>query len=78
VGSEYQVILDRKSDGKDYMLIKAERANNASPKDDEKLKKLIEREVKQQVLVSGDVEIVGYATLPRSERKTKRVFDNRG
>ncbi len=78
VGSEYQVILDRKSDGKDYMLIKAERANDTSPKDDEKVKKLIEREVKKQILVSGDVEIVGYATLPRSERKTKRVFDNRG
>jgi phenylacetate-CoA ligase len=77
VGSEFQVILDRKADGKDYMTIKVERANDASQKDDEKVKKVIEREIKKQILVSGDIEIVDYAGLPRSERKTKRVFDNR-
>jgi phenylacetate-CoA ligase len=78
VGSEFQVILDRKADGKDYMTIKVERANDASKKDDEKVKKVIGQEIKKQILVSGDIEIVDYAGLPRSERKTKRVFDNRG
>jgi phenylacetate-CoA ligase len=28
-------------------------------------------------MVSCDVEVVEYGALPRSERKTKRVFDNR-
>jgi phenylacetate-coenzyme A ligase PaaK-like adenylate-forming protein len=27
--------------------------------------------------VSADVQIVDYGNLPRSERKSKRVFDNR-
>jgi phenylacetate-CoA ligase len=38
----------------------------------------IEEEIKKQILVSGKVEICNYGTLPRSERKSKRVFDNRG
>ena len=37
----------------------------------------IEEEIKKQILVSGKVEICAYGTLPRSERKSKRVFDNR-
>jgi phenylacetate-coenzyme A ligase PaaK-like adenylate-forming protein len=28
------------------------------------------------VIVTADVEVVDYGSLPRSERKTKRVFDN--
>jgi phenylacetate-CoA ligase len=77
VGSEYQVILDRKADGKDYMLVRVERAVEGKGKDDEKVQKEVEREVKKQILVSCDVEICSYGELPRSERKTKRVFDNR-
>ena len=38
---------------------------------------VIEEAIKKQILVSGKVEIVDYASLPRSERKSKRVFDNR-
>ena len=33
--------------------------------------------VKKKILVTPEVELVDYGTLPRSERKTKRVFDNR-
>jgi phenylacetate-CoA ligase len=76
-GSEYQIILDRKEDGKDYMSVKVERAKAEDPLKDEKLKKKIEVEIKKQILVSGAVEIVDYGDLPRSERKSKRVFDNR-
>lgn len=78
VGSEYQVILDRKADGKDCMTVKVERASGASPKNDEKMKRVVGHEVKKQIMVSGDIEIIEYAGLPRSERKTQRVFDNRG
>ena len=77
LGSEYQILLDRKPDGKDYMLLKMERGVGASGNDDKHLRKAIEHDIKKQVMVSCDVEIVDYGALPRSERKTKRVFDNR-
>jgi phenylacetate-CoA ligase len=77
VGSEYQIHLDRIEDGKDYMTIKVERAEGGNPGEDPTLASAIEEEIKKQILVSGKVEIVHYGTLPRSERKSKRVFDHR-
>jgi phenylacetate-CoA ligase len=78
VGSEYQIHLDRKEDGKDYMTIKVERTEGGNLGEDPTLASTIEEEIKKQILVSGKVEIVNYGALPRSERKSKRVFDNRG
>ena len=78
IGSEYQIILDRKADGKDYMTIKVERGQGIESSQDEELSKKIGAEIKKQILVSGSIEIVDYGSLPRSERKSKRVFDNRG
>ena len=77
VGSEYQIHLNRKEDGKDYMTIKVERTEGGNPADDPALASTIEEEIKKQVLVSGKVEILTYGALPRSERKSRRVFDNR-
>ncbi|MCX8109891.1 MAG: phenylacetate--CoA ligase [Syntrophorhabdaceae bacterium] len=80
VGSEYQIILYRKEkSGKDHMTIKVERAQGLTPSHDldKHIRKTIEHEVKKQILVSCDVEVEDYGSLPRSERKTKRVFDNR-
>jgi len=77
IGSEYQIILDRKADGKDYMAVKVERNQGIDSSQDEELSKKIGGEIKKQILVSGNIEIVDYGSLPRSERKTKRVFDNR-
>ena len=76
-GSEYQIILERKKDGKDYMSLRVERAQGEEPLKDQELKRKIETEIKKQILVSGEVTIVDYGNLPRSERKSKRVFDNR-
>ncbi len=78
VGSEYQIYLDRKEDGKDYMTIKVERTEGGNPAEDPTLGNTIEEMIKKQILVSGKIAIVDYGTLPRSERKSKRVFDNRG
>lgn len=80
IGSEYQIILERKESGKDHMTLKVERAKGleAEKERDKHIRKSIEHSVKKQLLVSCDVEVVGYGDLPRSERKTKRVFDNRG
>jgi phenylacetate-CoA ligase len=77
IGSEYQIILDRKEDGKDYMTIKVERDQGVDREKDPELSRKVGEEVKKQILVSASVEIVDYGTLPRSERKSKRVFDNR-
>lgn len=77
VGSEYQVILDRREDGKDYMTIRVERAEGGEKECDANLAKTIEEQIKKQVLVSSKVEIVNHGELPRTDRKTKRVFDNR-
>jgi phenylacetate-CoA ligase len=77
IGSEYQIILDRKEDGKDYMTIKVERHQAGDRAMDQQTSRKIGEEIKKQVLVSAAVEVVDYGALPRSERKSKRVFDNR-
>ncbi|MBN1106611.1 MAG: phenylacetate--CoA ligase [Deltaproteobacteria bacterium] len=77
IGSEYQIILDRKSDGKDYMALKVERGQGVDKGRDARIGQRIGEEIKKQILVSANVEILDYGTLPRSERKSKRVFDNR-
>lgn len=77
IGSEYQIHLTREPDGKDYMTIKVER-NPANPEAlDPRLPGRIEDEIRKQLLVSCRVEVVDEGTLPRSERKSKRVFDHR-
>jgi phenylacetate-CoA ligase len=77
IGSEYQIILDRKEDGKDYMTIKVERDQGIDREKDPELSQKVSAEVKKQILVSAGVQILEYGALPRSERKSKRVFDNR-
>jgi len=77
IGSEYQIIMDRKEDGRDYMRIKVEAAHGADAHQFEALEKQISREVKKQIMVSVGVEMVVYGILPRSEKKSQRVFDNR-
>ncbi len=77
IGSEYQVLFDHGEDGRDYMLVRVERAKNGEALPDEQVRKQIVSGVKHTLLVSCSVELLDYGTLPRSERKTKRVFDNR-
>ena len=77
IGSEYQIVLGRKDDGKDYMTLKVERAQGVDPGQDSELSVKIKGEIKKQIMVSADIELFEYGSLPRSERKSKRVFDNR-
>ena len=77
VGSEYQVILERGPDGKDYMTIRVERAEGAGKDGDKAIAAHLEHLIRHQILVSGKVEIVDFQSLPRTDRKSKRVFDNR-
>ncbi|MGD8389232.1 MAG: phenylacetate--CoA ligase [Desulfobacteraceae bacterium] len=77
IGSEYQIHLERKEDGRDYMTLRVERDQGVDSSRNEELVGLIGKEIKKQILVSATVELVDYGALPRSERKSKRVFDNR-
>lgn len=77
IGSEYQIHLQRKEDGRDYMRLKVERAAGTERSRDKELSGAIGEEIKKQIMVSANIELVDYGSLPRSERKSKRVFDNR-
>jgi len=74
---EYQVHLDRKEDGKDYMIIRLECGEEYDQSRKSKLAKKVTDEIKNKIMVSAEVEVVDYGTLPRSERKSRRFFDNR-
>ena len=77
IGSEYQILLVRGDDGRDYMTIKVEREMGAGPESDKTVATAIATGIKREILVSAKVELVDYGSLPRTERKSKRVFDQR-
>lgn len=77
IGSEFQIILTRGEDGRDSMTVRVERDIDGDRGKDNELKTQISGEIKKQIMVSSEVEIVDYGELPRSERKSRRVFDNR-
>lgn len=74
---EYQVHLDRRDDGKDYMTIHLECCDGFDPAKKPELARQVADQVKKQIMVSCEVHVVDYCSLPRSERKSKRFFDNR-
>ena len=76
VGSNYQIILD----GLDDMTIKVELAKSAFDGQMEHLVHLqndIVNRLRAEILTKPKVELVPPGTLPISEGKAKRVFDNR-
>ncbi len=77
VGSEYQLHLERKEDGKDYMTIKAEARQFTDMTNADHIKDKIKKTVHSKIMVSCAVEICAYGELPRFEGKTKRIFDKR-
>ncbi|MCP4719030.1 MAG: phenylacetate--CoA ligase, partial [Desulfobacteraceae bacterium] len=77
VGSEYQLHLERKDDGKDYMTIKTEAAQGLNPKLTKEVKNKIKKLVHSKVMVSCDADIYTYGQLPRYPGKAQRIFDNR-
>lgn len=76
-GSEHQVYFERREDGKDYMALKVERSGHIGESADIPLSRAIGAEIKRNLMVSCSVEILPHGTLPRSEKKTRRIFDNR-
>lgn len=77
VGSEYQLHLARKDDGKEYMTIKVEAANGLSQTDRAALSEKIREAVKSKIMVSCDVDVCAYGELPRFPGKAQRIFDTR-
>lgn len=77
IGSEYQVHLAHRDDGRDTMTLKVERAQGASPQGDAELLEQVGQEIRRRIMVRAAVEIVDYGSLPRTERKSRRVFDHR-
>ena len=74
---EYQVHLDRKEDGKDYMIIRLECGEGYDQSRKPELAQKVAAEIKNKIMVSAEVEVMDYGSLPRSERKSKRFYDNR-
>ncbi len=64
VGSEYQVHLHHREDGRDMMIIRVERARGRSPEGDEELRERIATEIRRQILVRANVDVVDYGSLP--------------
>ncbi|HDZ89740.1 MAG: phenylacetate--CoA ligase [Deltaproteobacteria bacterium] len=77
IGSEYQIVLERGEDGRDYMMLRVEQEQGIDRESARALSSTIAGEIKKQIMVSARVELVEYGSLPRSERKSRRVFDNR-
>jgi phenylacetate-CoA ligase len=76
-GCEYQVHLTRKDDGKDYMTIRLECCDGLDSSQKPELAVKVQAEIKKKIMVSCEVDIMDYCSLPRSERKSKRFFDHR-
>jgi len=77
IGSEYQIILDRREDGRDYMTVRVESAEGVESASFDAIAQNVSDEIKKKIMVSSQVEVVDSGSLPRSERKSKRLFDNR-
>ncbi len=75
VGTEYQVVL-RRERGRDSMILRVERCADTSLTNEE-IESAVRDLMKSRIGVTPVVEIVPYQELPRSERKTKRIFDER-
>jgi phenylacetate-CoA ligase len=59
------------------MVVYVEREPGQGSERDRVLKSDLEHKIKNQIMVSADVAVVDYGSLPRSERKSQRVFDKR-
>ena len=77
IGSEYQIHLKQRESGRDRMVVKVERGMNTGRENDTALAEQVGVEIRKKILVRWEVEIVDYGSLPRTERKSKRVFDHR-
>jgi phenylacetate-CoA ligase len=77
IGSEYQIHLRTEETGREKMRLCVERGMHARNEGDVGLASLIESQIRHKILVRCQVEVLDYGSLPRTERKSQRVFDQR-
>ena len=78
LGSDYQIHLTREANtGRDNLRLLVERAEGVAAARSAELIHEATHQIKKQLLVSAELELVDYGSLPRSERKSQRVFDTR-
>ena len=77
LGSEYQIHLTRGEGGRDNLRLVVERAEGVGAARAPEMAHEAVHQIKRQLMVSVDLDIVDYGSLPRSERKSQRVFDSR-
>jgi phenylacetate-coenzyme A ligase PaaK-like adenylate-forming protein/ABC-type branched-subunit amino acid transport system ATPase component len=78
LGSEYQIHLTREENtGRDNLRLVIERAQGVAESRSPELIHEAGHQIKKQLLVSVDINLVNYGDLPRSEKKSQRLFDNR-
>lgn len=77
IGSEFQIHLRARENGRDMMLIRVERAEGAAADEDAALAERVATDVRRKILVRSQVEIVDPGALGRTPRKSQRVFDHR-
>jgi phenylacetate-CoA ligase len=74
VSSEYQIIIDHLS-GKDILTLFFE--TPLSESEYQHIEKTVEAQFKAVIGITAKIKAVGIGDLPRSEKKTMRIFDNR-
>ena len=74
VSSEYQIIVNRDDGGRDSMLLRFETPH---PERKGELETAVIKLFKSKVGLTILAEALPMQSLPRSEKKTKRIFDNR-
>ena len=77
IGSEFQVHLERREDGRDYLILKVERRPRYRADHNQAIASRISQDIRKHILVSAEVEVLEHGSLPRTERKSMRVFDHR-
>lgn len=77
LGSEFRIIIEHGEDKRDYMNVVVERASHALAESDDWCREKVKKAIKDQILVSANVDIVDYGSLSRCEGKTVRVLDKR-
>lgn len=70
-GSEFQAHVERDGVGRDLLTIRVEGDDRPGLAD------ALRRRLHEKIGLHVKLDLVPYGTLPRSERKTQRVFDHR-
>ncbi|WP_196598275.1 phenylacetate--CoA ligase family protein [Pectinatus frisingensis] len=74
ISSEYQIILDRGDNYKDFLLLRIEITHGVEK---EIAEEIVKQRFKTCIGIAAQVEAVPIGTLQRSEKKTLRVIDKR-